>query len=199
MRIRTLVIMMISLFGSVLSACSASDQNAASLANAADRTFTQAMFVRDIQAVSLAQLVQDRSENADVRRVADNIIGERQPAVEALAGWLSSWDQAVVPLSMASRGPSTNARVGPGLVGPGLYVPPDVRRLSALRGAEFDTEFLTAMIALRESTNTVAAAEVRRGRYVHAVALAESLQKSQSVQVETMKALLRSSRSGPRS
>lgn len=187
MRMRALPAAMVAVTALTLSACADAPGASAGRANRVDASFAQSMRVRDLQAVSLAQLARDRSTNDAVQQLAGMIIAERQPAADATAGWLATWDQGPLPLSPGSSGPST-----PVLVSPGLFLPSEITRLSAQQGTEFDIAFLTMMISHHEAAIDLAAIEEVQGRYVHAIEMAQTIRETQTAQVDMMKALLRS-------
>lgn len=187
MRTKTIfatLIAVLSLTG--LSACGGSDDVAKAF-NSADVSFAQDMIPHHRQAIEMAKTAADRTTNTDVQDLAEKILAAQQPEIDTMSGWLKSWDKKVPSESSSMSGMDHGAS---GM--PGTMSADQMSSLESMSGSDFDQMFLTMMIAHHEGAIKMAAKEENRGRYDHAVDLAQKIQTDQAAEISTMKALLTS-------
>lgn len=120
-------------------------QEATQLAKAkytdADVAFMQGMIVHHQQAVTLAELVQERTNNESVVEAAGRILASQADEIEFMREWLTARGE---PVEMKGH----NAHMHHTMKG--MASPPQIEALAAAKGAEFDRQFLTLMIAHHE-------------------------------------------------
>jgi uncharacterized protein (DUF305 family) len=123
-------------------------------ADSVDGGFARDMARHHLQAVEMADLVPDRSQDTEVRLLAYDISSTQNNQVGRMQGWLDLWD---LPLSggdtMAWMGdehaghvrydPSNSDR---GALMPGMATDQELANLRSLTGTAFDVEFLRLMI-----------------------------------------------------
>ena len=110
----------------------------------ADVAFMQGMIVHHEQAVTMAKLVDDRTNNESVVTVAGRILASQADEIEFMREWLTA------------RGEPTTMKGHEGHAGhmhhmmAGMASPAQLEALAAAEGTEFDRQFLTLMIAHHE-------------------------------------------------
>jgi len=102
-----------------------------------DVTFMQGMIVHHRQAVELAELVADRTNNEDLVAVAGRIDASQKDEMDFMRGWLSDRSLA---LSAEGMGQAHQAMKG-------MASPEQLADLRAANGTAFDRLFLQLMIA----------------------------------------------------
>ncbi|MCW2584463.1 MAG: Lipoprotein [Klenkia sp.] len=173
-----------------LSACSSSENTAASETpttvpadatfNAADITFAQSMIAHHEQAVSMADLVADRSTDPDVLDLADRIQAAQEPEIDTLDGWLDSWGADSETSGM------DHSRMG------GMMTEEDMSSLEAASGVQFDRLWLQMMLEHHTGAVGMAQTEIDDGEDPQAIALAQDVQSSQGTEITEMEQLLQS-------
>jgi len=148
--------------------------------NAADVTFATDMIPHHRQAVMMAELAEARSDNSDVLELAAAIRDAQDPEIETMSGWLEDWDEPV-PDEMDAMS---------GMDMPGMASDQEMAEMEAASGTGFDELFLESMIAHHTGAVQMAQTEQADGQYAEAVDLAEQIEQSQSVEIETMEGLL---------
>ncbi|MDO9378367.1 MAG: DUF305 domain-containing protein [Nocardioidaceae bacterium] len=167
-----------------LVGCSGGDDDAPSTGadaarhNAADVTFAQDMIPHHRQATDMAALVAERSDDPDVEALATRITQAQEPEVVEMSGWLEDWDEEV-PEADDSMGDMS-----------GMLSPEQLEQLAGLSGTAFDQSFLTLMSAHHEGAVEMARTEVEDGENADAIALARSIEASQTTELRTMRDLL---------
>ena len=102
----------------------------------ADAAFMQAMIVHHQQAVEMAALVADRTNNETINAVAGRIDASQKDEMDFMRGWLEEHDQ---PIVMAGMGHAHHAMEG-------MATPEEMAELATLSGTAFDRMFLELMI-----------------------------------------------------
>jgi uncharacterized protein (DUF305 family) len=171
-----------------VSACSGSD-NTSEAFNAADIAFAQDMIPHHRQATEMAKLATDRTTNNDVLGVAGEILAAQQPEIDAMSGWLRSWNEKVPSGSFSMSGMDRGESDMPGMMSAD-----QMSSLKSSSGANFEQLFLTMMISHHEGAVGMVAEEEEegKGRYEPAVELAERIQTDQDAEITAMKSLLSS-------
>jgi uncharacterized protein (DUF305 family) len=107
----------------------------------ADVRFVTDMIAHHAQALEMARLVPDRSENATIGVLAARIMNAQEGEIELMGSWLSDRGQPVPDPTLPG---AAHAHL------PGMVTPEQLAALSAARGQEFDRLFLTFMIQHHE-------------------------------------------------
>lgn len=148
--------------------------------NAADVTFATDMIPHHRQAVMMAELAESRSDNPDVLQLAAEIRDAQDPEIQTMSGWLEEWGEPV-PDEMDAMS---------GMDMPGMASDQEMADMEAASGPGFDELFLESMVTHHTGAVQMAQAEQADGQYAEAVDLAERIEQSQSVEIETMEGLL---------
>jgi uncharacterized protein (DUF305 family) len=162
-------------------------------------------FARDMgrhhqQAVEMANLALERSEDAEVRQLAFDISATQTNQAGRMQGWLSLWglprtDGEVMAWMDDGTGgmdhAAHDAAAADGAVMPGMATETELAELRSLSGTAFDVRFLQLMT--RHHQGGLEMAQYGRDHAtVPAVRrLAESIAETQSAETTTMAAMLR--------
>jgi uncharacterized protein (DUF305 family) len=117
-----------------------------------DVQFMQGMIMHHSQAVEMTALIQDRSENRELRLLGERISHSQTDEINFMKRWLEARGEPLSPTSggMSMPGMSTPAvstSTGPKpMLMPGMLTTEQMDALRKARGAEFDRLFLTGMI-----------------------------------------------------
>ena len=163
--------------------------------SAADVRFMQEMIVHHRQAVEMAALVEDRSSNEDVRKVAARIDGSQDDEIAFMTDWLESRGK---PLAMQHAAMHNHAEHHASM---GMASPTEMAMLAAAKGAEFDRQFLALMIRHHEGAiRMVEALHEQPGTAYEPVMFefTNDVVKDQEAEIERMNALLAGLSSDPR-
>ncbi|MCG5431980.1 DUF305 domain-containing protein [Mycobacterium sp. MYCO198283] len=152
------------------------DHGSSATHNAQDVMFAQHMIPHHRQAVELSALVPERTQNAEVRRLAQQISDAQQPEIDTMTGWLTAWGE-----TSGSGGHDAMA---------GMVDDATMQRLTDSRGTAFDRLWLQSMIAHHEGAVTMAQQEVDNGGNPDAKALARRIVETQRAEIDQMKKLL---------
>lgn len=148
--------------------------------------FARDMAAHHAQAVNMATLLRDNTDDPEMRQITLDIMLTQQAQIGQMQGWLNVWK---LPL----------ARIGPAMVWagmpttdlmPGMATPGDVNRLRGLKGAEADGLFLSLMIPHHRGGVTMAQAILERSQRPEVIALAQAIVKAQESEIALMQALL---------
>ncbi|WP_374406780.1 DUF305 domain-containing protein [Pelagerythrobacter sp.] len=104
----------------------------------ADVTFMQGMIVHHQQAVDMAALVADRTNNADIVAIAGRIDGSQKDEIGFMTDWLNEHSQ---PVAMAGMGHAHHDHQMKGMA-----TPEQMAQLADANGTAFDRMFLELMI-----------------------------------------------------
>ncbi|MFG3015158.1 DUF305 domain-containing protein [Streptomyces cinerochromogenes] len=154
--------------------------------NAQDVAFAQGMIPHHQQALEMAELADGRAASAEVKDLASRIEKAQDPEIRTMTGWLKSWGEEV---PMAGMDHSDHAGMS-GMSGSGMMSEADMAALKKATGKDFDTRFLTLMIAHHQGAVTMAGTEKDKGRYSAATALADDIVTAQNAEIKEMKKLL---------
>jgi uncharacterized protein (DUF305 family) len=147
----------------------------------ADVTFAAGMIPHHQSAIEMAQLAEGRAADPRVLDLAARIEAAQGPEIEALSGWLEQW---------GADGESGMEHGGMDHDSGGMMSEQDMQALMNATGAGFDRMFLTQMIAHHTGAVEMAHAELSSGSNTDALAMAESIRDSQSVEIAEMEQLL---------
>jgi uncharacterized protein (DUF305 family) len=149
--------------------------------NADDVAFATNMIPHHQQAVDLSAMVPDRSTNAELIALAQQISSAQQPEINVMKVFLVQWKE----------NPDTNSgHVGHGSPMQGMVDEATMTKLESLTGAEFDKLWLESMISHHQGAIEMAKAEVANGDNVDAKALAKNIVTTQEAEIGQMKQML---------
>ncbi len=154
--------------------------------DSAEAGFARDMSTHHRQAVEMAFLILDRTDDPAIRLLATDIITTQQHQIGQMYAWLALWDvpQAGFEEPMAWMGHPAGDRM------PGLASPEALRRLADLRGVEAVREFLRLMIEHHRGGVPMAEAVIDRSDQEVVTRLAHAIIDTQSAEIETMEAML---------
>ena len=164
--------------------------------------FARDMQVHHQQAVEMAMIVRDETEDPAVRLLAYDIATSQSQQSGQMFGWLAEWglsqaasEPTMTWMSGPALGESSHDHVAdpahaPGAMMPGLATREQIVDLSNSRDDEAERLFLTLMIAHHEGGVEMAEAVVERSTSRVVLDLANSIVQAQSSEIELMKRML---------
>jgi uncharacterized protein (DUF305 family) len=160
----------------------------ASVHNAQDVTFAQQMIPHHTQAVDMAKLVPTRSTNAKIVDLASRIEKAQSPEIQQMQGWLTTWG---VTSPMSSMPGMTSSMSMPGMSGgvTGGMTDADMQQLAGAKGTQFDSMWLSMMIAHHQGAIDMAKTEVAQGSNAEAKSLAQKIIDGQQAEITEMQGL----------
>ena len=162
------------------SATSTSTQ-AAAAHNADDVMFAQMMIPHHQQAIELADLTPQRTDNQALLKLANTISAEQQPEIETMKALLVQWG---ADPTMGDHG------MHGGNAMQGMVDDATMTKLKSLNGPEFDTLWLQSMIAHHQGAIEMAKTEIAKGQSVDLTTMAKSIVTSQQAEIDQMKQML---------
>ncbi|MDJ0408300.1 DUF305 domain-containing protein [Rhodococcoides fascians] len=174
---------------STTTTSSASVQDSASASasaefNDADVMFARMMYPHHAQAVDMAGMVQDRTDNPDVVALASAIQAAQQPEMDRMTAWLAEWGQPAPPSDMGEMSGMDHSS------GMGMMSQQDMDALNGLSGPEFDRQWLTMMIEHHEGAIDMANNEIADGSNPDAQEMARTIVATQQQEIDTMQRML---------
>ena len=149
--------------------------------NNQDVAFANNMISHHRQAIEMAELARTRSSNPKVVALGERILAAQAPELDQLSGWLEGWGMAP---------PEDMSAMDMGGSMPGMMSLADLKALTASKGAAFDQQFLTMMIAHHEGALVMAKDQLSRGQHPESKQLSQQIVAGQSAEIAQMKALL---------
>ncbi len=148
----------------------------------ADVMFAQMMIPHHEQAIEMSDIALDPQVSASetVRELATRIKGAQDPEIDQMTGLLAAWGESTV----------MDPDVDHGSMMSGMLTVDDLDALSQLRGAEFDTAWLEAMIAHHEGAIQMAQDVLNDGVNLEVRSLAEQIIEGQQAEIDEMRALV---------
>lgn len=163
--------------------------------------FLRDMQVHHAQAVEMAMLLRDRSDDPELRALAYDIAIGQSGQAGQMYGLLESWDlpqassqpamswMAQPVIDGSSDGQHPDMAGGDGTM-PGMATAEQLDALRAADGAEAERLFLELMIVHHRGGLEMAEAVLARTRVPQVLAIARGVVVSQSGDIQTMQALL---------
>jgi uncharacterized protein (DUF305 family) len=149
--------------------------------NADDVAFATNMIPHHQQAVDLSALVPDRSTDAQLVALAQQISAAQQPEINVMKVFLVQWNE----------NPDTNTgHGGHGAAMQGMVDAATMAKLQSLNGADFDKLWLESMISHHQGAVEMAKAEIANGDNVDAKDLARNVVTTQEAEIGQMKQML---------
>jgi uncharacterized protein (DUF305 family) len=157
--------------------------------NATDVSFAQNMIVHHQGAIRMAEMAQTHASSQQVKDLAGRIKAAQDPEIKEMTSWLEAWGEPVsTNNSMGNRDHSS----GPMGSGPmGMMTEEQMHQLDAAMGTDFDRTFLQMMTAHHQSAIEMAKTEQADGSNPQAIALARSIETSQTAEIAEMAEMLK--------
>jgi len=165
-----------------LPAMSSSPSVSAVVFNGQDVTFSTDMIDHHRQAVAMALLAPKRTTTRAVLALAKAIDTAQAPEIAMMSSWLTGWGKPI---------PEDMGGMDMGGSMPGMLSMAQLDKLAAAKGAAFDKQFLTLMIAHHQGAVTMARTQIAKGSDARVVAMAKKVVTDQSAEIATMRAMLR--------
>lgn len=150
--------------------------------NQADVRFAQRMIPHHEQAVTMAELVPDRSRDEQLRDLAEQVKAAQDPEIRKLESMLDTWGEPVEPDSEQSEGEHDSMS--------GMMSDKQMRQLKRAEGSEFDTQWVEMMIDHHEGAVDMADTELDEGTNDDAGDLADDIVAAQEDEIAQMKDML---------
>jgi len=157
--------------------------------NDADVEFATEMIPHHADALVMVDMTQGRRLSPEFARLTEDIREAQAPEIELMADWLTDWGEEVPETSRDH----VNSHMGDGDMGMGDGMGMDPDDLAELRdsGANmFETMWMQMMIEHHEGAIEMAETEQADGLFPDAIALAESIETSQTAEIELMEELI---------
>jgi len=146
-------------------------------------TFAQDMIPHHQQAIAMAKLARERSQDEELQRLAAQIESAQDPEIKTMTRWLEAWGEDAPDHSGGGHGETDM---------PGMMSDKEVTALENASGAEFDRMFLEMMIKHHEGAIQMARTEQANGKNPDAIALAKQIESAKKQEIDTMRQLLAS-------
>lgn len=155
-------------------------------ADSTDVGFARDMSIHHEQAVQMAALIYDRSDDEAVRSLAFDILTTQQGQIGIMSGWLDAWgyDWTSAGPRMTWMGMSVE-----GLM-PGMATPEQMAALRAASGDTADAIFLELMIPHHQGGVAMAEAAAGDATLASVRGLAASIVEAQALEIDYMRELL---------
>ncbi len=151
-----------------------------------DAGFARDMAVHHQQAVEMALIARDRTENEAIKYLATDIIHSQATQRGMMLGWLAVWNLPPTGAqpAMAWMGHPTSGRM------PGMATREEIDQLEHLPPAQADAEFLRLMIRHHQSGVSMAEVALERADRDEVRQLARAIAQAQASEVEQMQRML---------
>ncbi len=165
-------------------------------ADSVDAGFARDMSRHHLQGVEMANLVAERSEDQEVRRLAFDISATQTNQAGRMQGWLALWDvpptggetMAWMGGDGGHAGHSTD--MGEDGLMPGMATEEELTHLRSLTGSEFDVEFLRLMIRHHQGGLEMAEYAAEHAAVDAVATLAGTIAETQTAETRTMTRML---------
>lgn len=149
--------------------------------------FARDMSVHHAQAVEMAEIVRDRTEDSEMRTLAKDVALTQQAQIGQMRGWLAVWGLPPTGTepAMTWMGMPTEGRM------PGMATQEEINRLRELPPGEADKRFLQLMIPHHRAALDMAGAVLERTGQPEVVGLATAIKNSQESEIAAMQQMLR--------
>ena len=147
-----------------------------------DVMFAQMMIPHHEQAIEMSDIALDPTVGASdaVKKLATRIKAAQDPEITKMKSFLTSWKERLTPDSSMDHSDMMS----------GVLSAEDMKKLSSLRGAEFDRAWMEDMIAHHEGAIEMAKDVLKDGKDSAVKALANLVATAQDSEILEMKKLL---------
>lgn len=185
--------------GSASSASPPTSSTAASASvdakhNDADVSFAQQMIVHHQGAIQMAEMAATKASTQQVKDLAQRIRAAQGPEINTMTSWLNAWGQPTsADSSMGGMGGMGGMSSSSGSMEPMDSMGMTQEQMDQLNGAtgkDFDRMFLQMMTTHHQGAIEMAKTEQASGSNPQAIALAKSIEASQTAEVTEMGQML---------
>lgn len=154
--------------------------------DSAEAGFARDMSVHHAQAVEMANIVKDKTEDEEIRTLATDILLTQQAQIGQMQGWLDVWGLPATGSepSMAWMGMAMEGRM------PGMATSEEVNELRNAPPEEADRMFLRLMIPHHKAAVPMSQAILERTDRPAVERLAEAISTSQRSEIRVMEDML---------
>ena len=193
-RLRLVLVAVVALLVGVLGALWVVQSRSSAPAEwSADAGFARDMQTHHAQAVEMAFLVRDRSDDEQLRTVAYDIITSQQQQAGQMYGWLVQWglpQTASRPPMAWVEGEHAEAHASGDATMPGMATKAQLDELRAASGVEAERLFLRLMISHHEGGVAMADAAVDDATTTEVRTLAEAIAAAQTSEITLLEDML---------
>ena len=148
--------------------------------------FARDMALHHSQAVNLAQLLYDRGDNPALHSIALDTMLTQQDQIGQMGGWLDIWGVPKVGITL----PMIWMDMGTEGLMPGMATDEQIEALRAASGVDADRLFIQLMIPHHQGGIHMAEAILERTDIAAVETLAQSILRSQQIEIDEMTLLL---------
>ena len=157
--------------------------------DSAEAGFLRDMYEHHAQAVEMAMIIRDRTDDADVRQMAYDIATTQGHQAGQLYGWLAAWELNQLgsqpPMAwMGHTGHNMSALM------PGMATEGELTDLRGRTGRDFDVTFLQLMIRHHQGGRDMAGYAAEQADEAAVRTLAGTIADTQAAEVTTMTDML---------
>jgi uncharacterized protein (DUF305 family) len=187
-RIGTLLIIVsvMALLILIVTLAGRSNQPAFPVEGSPEVGFARDMALHHSQAVNMTQLLYDRTENPALRSIALDIMLTQQDQIGQMGGWLDIWGLPKVGITL----PMIWMDMGTDGLMPGMATDTQIEALRASSGVDADRLFIQLMIVHHQGGIHMAEAILERTDNLAVETLAQSILRSQQIEIDEMTLLL---------
>lgn len=154
------------------------DADAAASGHAADVRFATAMIPHHAEALQMVDLTLGRNLSPEVEELAEQVRTTQTGEIETMSDWLEKWGEPVPATSRDHLHAEHGAERE------------ELTELESATGPAFEERWLALTAEHHETAVEIARAEIEDGAYPPAVALAESIERTQQAEIDRIRALL---------
>ncbi|MEV7368849.1 DUF305 domain-containing protein [Streptomyces sp. NPDC059687] len=147
--------------------------------NSADVSYARMMIEHHSQALEMTELVPQRADSTQLRRLAERIAAAQEPEIKAMKGWLTAYGET----EKSGGHEHEHAAM------PGMATEEQLKNLRAADGKAFDQLFLTLMITHHEGAITMATDVKAEGNNIRIEEMADDVIAQQSSEIMRMRAM----------
>jgi uncharacterized protein (DUF305 family) len=154
--------------------------------NSAEVGFARDMIVHHANAVDMATILRDRTDDDAMRLFALDVMLTQQGQIGQMQGWLQVWELPIAPSlpQMAWMGMPVEGQM------PGMATAEQLAQLDELEGVEADVLFLNLMIPHHQAGVDMARAVLQRTERPEVRALAQAIVTAQETEIAIMREML---------
>ncbi|GIH22078.1 lipoprotein [Acrocarpospora phusangensis] len=146
--------------------------------NATDVRYVQDMIVHHRQALEMAALAPERAQSTSLKALASRIYDAQGPEIKAMSSWLEQEG-----LREADHHADHSGM-------PGMATPAQLTDLRNASGEDFDTRFVSLMVAHHQGAITMAEKEMINGSHDRVLGWAQDIVAEQSAEIARLNRLL---------
>ena len=152
----------------------------------ADAGFARDMMIHHAQAVEMAEILRDKTEDASMRTLSADIALTQQAQIGQMQGWLAVWDLPVTGSEpqMAWMGHDMDGQM------PGMATPKQINTLRNASPEKAEEQFLELMIPHHKAALDMSDAALARTDRPEVQRLATAIKNSQQNEIKVMQDLL---------